>query len=63
MCRIIEEMRNEERTETLLDTIKNLMANMGLPAEQVMTAMGIPGDEHRKYMDMLSGSQSSAAGV
>lgn len=67
MCRIIEEMRNEERaesrTETLLDAIKNLVESMGITAEQAMTALKIPEDEHRKYMDMLSGSQSTVAGV
>lgn len=45
MCRAMEDMRKEAAAEqnilTLLGSIKNLMRNLGLPAEQAMTALGV----------------------
>lgn len=45
MCRAMEEMRKEAAAEqniiTLLETLRNLMKNLGWTAEQAMTAMGI----------------------
>lgn len=44
MCLAIQQMNEEaaqkERISTLLQTIKNLMDNLGLTAEQAMNAMG-----------------------
>ena len=42
MCKAMEDMRKETATETLLISVKNLMKNMDLTAEQAMTALGIP---------------------
>lgn len=45
MCRAMEDMRKETAAEqnilTLLGAIKNLMKNLGLSAEQAMTALGV----------------------
>lgn len=41
MCRAMEEMRKEAAAEQLLKTLRNLMKNLGLTAEQAMTAMGV----------------------
>lgn len=45
MCRAMEEMRKEAAAEqniiTLLETLRNLMKNLGWTAEQAMTAMGV----------------------
>lgn len=46
MCRAMEDMRKEAADEqnilTLLETLRNLMKNLGWTAEQAMTAMGGP---------------------
>lgn len=42
MCRVMEDMRKETATETLLLSIRNLMKNMNLTAEQAMAALGVP---------------------
>lgn len=45
MCRAMEDMRKEAAAEqnilTLLETLRNLMKNLGLTAEQALVAMGI----------------------
>ena len=37
----------------IVDSIKNIMKNMKMSAEQAMDALGIPKSEHNKYMTML----------
>lgn len=41
MCRAMEEMRKEAVAEELLKTLRNLMKNLGLTAEQALAAMGV----------------------
>lgn len=45
MCRAMEDMRKEAAAEqnilTLLETLHNLMKNLGLTAEQALAAMGV----------------------
>lgn len=45
MCRVMEDMRKEAAAEqnifTLLVTLRNLMKNLGLTAEQALVAMGV----------------------
>ena len=49
MCRVLEEMREEVAEEqnivTLLNSIKNLMKNMGITAEESMKAIGVTEEE------------------
>lgn len=49
MCKAMEDMRKEAAAEqnilTLLGTIKNLMKNLGMSAEQAMTALGVSDSE------------------
>jgi predicted XRE-type DNA-binding protein len=49
MCRAMEDMRKEAAAEqnilTLLGAIKNLMKNLGMSAEQAMTALGVSDSE------------------
>lgn len=49
MCRAMEDMRKEAAAEqnilTLLETLRNLMKNLGWTAEQAMTAMGVSDSE------------------
>ena len=41
MCRAMEEMRKEAVVEDRLETLRNLMKNLGLTAEQALAAMGV----------------------
>ena len=41
MCRAMEDMRKEAVVEDRLETLRNLMKNLGLTAEQALVAMGI----------------------
>ena len=41
MCRAMEDMRKEAVAEELLKTLRNLMKNLGLTAEQALAAMGV----------------------
>lgn len=41
MCRAMEDMRKEAVVEELLKTLRNLMKNLGLTAEQALAAMGV----------------------
>lgn len=45
MCRAMEEMRKEAAAEQLLETLRNLMKNLGWTAEQALTAMGVSESE------------------
>lgn len=63
MCRIIEEMLAEERAETAIAFIKNLMKNTGVSMEQAMTTLGVPENSRQEYRDMIGGNHSPAVGV
>lgn len=41
MCKAMEDMRKEAVAEELLKTLRNLMKNLGLTAEQSLAAMGV----------------------
>lgn len=41
MCKAMKAMRKEAVVEELLKTLRNLMKNLGLTAEQALTAMGV----------------------
>lgn len=41
MCKAMEDMRKEAVAEELLKTLRNLMKNLGLTAEQALAAMGV----------------------
>ena len=49
MCRVLEEMREqvaeEQNIVTLLNSIKNLMKNLGITAEESMKAIGVTEEE------------------
>lgn len=53
MCNLSRGIEEEGVEKGILTSIKNLMANMGISVEQAMTALGVPGNERQKYMDML----------
>lgn len=56
-------MLAEERAETAIAFIKNLMKNTGVSMEQAMTTLGVPENSRQEYRDMIGGNHSPAAGV
>ena len=61
MCRVLEEMRREAAAEaskeqnivTLLNSVKNLMKNLGITAEESMKAIGVTEEEKRILLKRL----------
>ena len=53
MCRALEEMREEQKMDTLLNSIKNLMKNLGITAEESMKAIGVTEEEKRILLKRL----------
>ena len=49
----IKRERSEERIEVLLGTVKSLMENMQLSAQQVMAAMNISEEDKQKLIKKL----------
>lgn len=47
--RMLASTRREQKEETTLENIKNLMANLKLTAEQAMQALGIPAAGWSRY--------------
>lgn len=45
ICKIIEDLQNESKKETLLDNIRNLMKDLNLTLQQAMDAFDIPADK------------------
>lgn len=45
MCKAMEDMRKEAVAEELPKTLRNLMKNLGLTAEQALAAMGVSESE------------------
>lgn len=50
---IAEKARNEGIDLTIVKSIRNLMKNMKLSAQQAMDAMKIPAEEQAKYVALL----------
>ena len=48
-----EEGRKEGSEKALLDSVRNVMKNLTISAEQAMKAVGIPESEYSKYLSML----------
>ncbi len=57
MCLAIQQMNEEaaqkERISTLLQSIKNLMDNLGLTAEQAMNAMGVSETDRKSILPFI----------
>lgn len=51
--RMLASTRREQKEETKIEDIRNLMANLKLTAEQAMQALGIPTADQSKYQAML----------
>ena len=59
MCEAVEkygiEKRNEGRTEGKIESIRALMKNLKMTAEQAMESVGISQSEYDKYLKLLKG--------
>jgi len=57
VCLAIQQMNEEaaqkERISTLLQSIKNLMDNLGLTAEQAMNAMGVSETDRKSILPFI----------
>lgn len=53
MCKAMEDMINETKDLTLLDAIRNLMANLKLTVDQAMVALGVPEADRGRYAARL----------
>ena len=53
MSEAVKQFAEKQYDKGIVDSIKNIMKNMKLSAEQAMDALGIPKSEHKKYMTML----------
>ncbi len=57
MCRVLEEMREqvaeEQNIVTLLNSVKNLMKNLGITAEESMKAIGVTEEEKHILLKRL----------
>ena len=53
MCKIMEDLQNEAKKETLLDNIRNLMRKMKWTAQQAMDALDVPADKQKEYAALI----------
>ena len=53
MCNLSEGVRDLGRTEGILASIRNLMANTGWTLEKAMQTLGLPDTDRPKYADLL----------
>ena len=57
MCKIMEDLQNEAKKETLLDNIRNLMRKMKWTAQQAMDALDVPADKQKEYAALIWGEK------
>ena len=55
MCKVMEDMRNEQSKRTTVDHICNLMNNLKLTVDQAMDALGIPKEDRATYAGLVQG--------
>ena len=53
MCKAMEERIDRERIEVLFETVKSLMKNMDISAEQAMEAMNVSAEDKEVLMKRL----------
>ena len=53
MCKVMEDMRNEEAKKTKMDDIKNVMESFGVTIEKAMEALKIPVTQWDMYMGLV----------
>ena len=53
MCKVMEDMRNEESKRTKVIDIENLMRNLKLTVEQAMDALSVPQAQREMYAGLV----------
>ena len=53
MCKVMEDMRNEESKRTKVIDIENLMKNLKLTVEQAMDALSVPQAQREMYAGLI----------
>ncbi len=53
MCKVMEDMRNEEAKRTRVIDIENLMKDLKLTVEQAMDALSIPQSQRSTYAGLV----------
>lgn len=53
MCKAMEDMRSEEKIETRLEDIKNIMEALSFTIEQAMDILKIPEADRKMYRTKL----------
>ena len=53
MCKVMEDMRNEEDKKTKMDDIKNVMESFGVTIEKAMEALKIPQSQRSTYAELV----------
>ena len=53
MCKVMEDMRNEESKRTKVIDIENLMRNLKLTVEQAMDALSVPQAQREMYAGLI----------
>ncbi len=59
MCNLSQSVKEEGRQEGLFDgillSVKNLMKNKGMPAEEALATLEVPKTDWPKYRELLAG--------
>ena len=53
VCKIMEDLQNEAKKETLLDNIRSLMKKLNMTAKQAMDALDVPADKQKEYVALI----------
>ena len=53
MCKLMEDLQEEAKKETLLDNVRSLMETMNLTAQQAMNALKVPVDKQKEYLALI----------
>ena len=53
MCKLIEDLQEEAKKETLLDNVRSLMETMQWTAQQAMNALKVPVDKQKEYFELI----------
>ena len=57
MCKLIEDLQEEAKKETLLDNVRSLMETMQWTAQQAMNALKVPIDKQEEYVALIQATE------
>ena len=53
MCKLIEDLQEEAKKETLLDNVRSLMKKLNMTAQQAMEILEVPADKQKEYVALI----------